>query len=198
MNWTGILELSVASILVNNIVLTRLIGVCPLCGMHWKLSGALGMGASATVVMGVASALSWLIDQGILLPMAATYLQTFVFILVIVSLALIADMALMKLVPNVYKWAESRMSAMEANAATIRMWQGILTRCGIRFLVTETTRLDAARTHSTSMPITSASLTVAVTAQAGQSPSASLNTGFWPAMPLIGPLLIIWPPWGLF
>jgi electron transport complex protein RnfA len=119
MNWTGILELSVASILVNNIVLARLIGVCPLCGMRRKLSAALGMGTSATVVMGVASALSWLINQSILLPMAATYLQTFVFILVIMSLALIADMALMKLVPNVYKWAGKYLPALASNCAVI-------------------------------------------------------------------------------
>jgi|GEM_PF-307750 electron transport complex protein RnfA len=119
MNWTGILELCVASILVNNIVLTRLIGVCPLCGTHKKLSDALGMGLSAIVVMGVASTLAWVINRHLLLPLNVEYLQTFVFILVIMSLALIGDMALMKLAPGVYERAGKYLPALASNCAVI-------------------------------------------------------------------------------
>jgi electron transport complex protein RnfA len=119
MNAGPLLELSVASILVNNIVLSRCIGVCPLCGAAYKLPGALGMGLSATVVMAIASALAWIIDHGILLPLRAEYLQIFVFVMVIVSLTLIAEMALQKLSPALHERTGVYLPMLASNCVVI-------------------------------------------------------------------------------
>ncbi len=119
MNAGALLELSVASILANNIVLSRCIGVCPLCGATGRLRGTLGMGLSAIAVMSVSSALGWAIDRAVLGPLDARYLQTFVFVISIMSLTLVADFALRGLLPSLHRLAGPHLPALASNCAII-------------------------------------------------------------------------------
>jgi|WetSurMetagenome_2_1015567.scaffolds.fasta_scaffold00672_7 Na+-translocating ferredoxin:NAD+ oxidoreductase subunit A len=119
MNASALLDISTATILVNNIVLSRSIGVCPLCGAAGKPKNAIGMGLSATVLMTVSSALAWLINDTFLVPLGAQYLQILVFVMVIVSLTLTADLVLRGLAPSPYKSAGKYLPALASNCAVV-------------------------------------------------------------------------------
>jgi electron transport complex protein RnfA len=121
MNLHTLLELSVASILINNIVLSRLIGVCPCFGRIKKLSGALGMGLSVAFIMGFTSVFTWAIHRYVLVPNAMEYMQTMVFILVIVSLSLLVEMTVQKLWPVLHEKAGVYLPTIAANCAVIAL-----------------------------------------------------------------------------
>ena len=99
---SGILLLLLSSILVNNFVLSRFLGICPFLGVSKKVETALGMGFAVTFVMALASVISYLVQYYILVPFGIEYLQTIAFILVIAALVQLVEMALQKLVPALY------------------------------------------------------------------------------------------------
>jgi len=80
---TDYLLLFVGTVLVNNFVLVKFLGLCPFMGVSKKLETAMGMGLATTFVMTLASICAWWIDTWILLPLGLTYLRTLAFILVI-------------------------------------------------------------------------------------------------------------------
>ncbi|MDP1034020.1 Rnf-Nqr domain containing protein, partial [Klebsiella pneumoniae] len=69
--------------MVNNLVMVKYLGMCPLMGVSKKLETSLGMGISTTFVMTLASICAWLIDTWILLPLHLGYLRTLAIILFI-------------------------------------------------------------------------------------------------------------------
>ena len=87
-----------ASVLVNNYVLSKFLGVCPFLGVSKKVGQAAGMGIAVTFVMLVATAATWPIYHYILAP-DYTYLQIIVFILVIAALVQFVEMFLKKSMP---------------------------------------------------------------------------------------------------
>ena len=100
--FTGILLLLLSSILVNNFVLSRFLGICPFLGVSKKVETAMGMGFAVTFVMALASVITYLVQYYILVPFGIDYLQTTAFILVIAALVQLVEMALQKLVPSLY------------------------------------------------------------------------------------------------
>ncbi len=100
--FTGILLILLSSILVNNFVLSRFLGICPFLGVSKKVETALGMGMAVTFVMALASVMSYLVHYFILVPLHIEYMQTIAFILVIAALVQLVEMALQKLVPTLY------------------------------------------------------------------------------------------------
>ena len=80
---TDYLLLFVGTVLVNNFVLVKFLGLCPFMGVSKKLETAMGMGLATTFVMTMASICAWLIDTWILIPLGLVYLRTLAFILVI-------------------------------------------------------------------------------------------------------------------
>ncbi|WP_302181087.1 Rnf-Nqr domain containing protein, partial [Salmonella enterica] len=74
--------LFVGTVLVNNFVLVKFLGLCPFRGVSKKLETAMGMGLATTIVMTLASICAWLIDTWILSPLDLIYLRTLAFILV--------------------------------------------------------------------------------------------------------------------
>lgn len=80
---TDYLLLFVGTVLVNNFVLVKFLGLCPFMGVSKKLETAMGMGLATTFVMTLASICAWLIDTWILIPLDLIYLRTLAFILVI-------------------------------------------------------------------------------------------------------------------
>jgi Na+-translocating ferredoxin:NAD+ oxidoreductase subunit A len=85
--------------LINNFVLSRFLGICPFVGVSNKQESSLGMGLAVTFVMVIASMLTWLINNLILVPMNALYLQTIFFILVIASLVQFLELVINKTSP---------------------------------------------------------------------------------------------------
>ncbi|EOD54675.1 Na(+)-translocating NADH-quinone reductase subunit E, partial [Aeromonas molluscorum 848] len=80
---TEYLLLLIGTVLVNNFVLVKFLGLCPFMGVSGKLETAIGMGLATTFVLTLASACSYLVEHYILLPLSVGYLRTLAFILVI-------------------------------------------------------------------------------------------------------------------
>jgi electron transport complex protein RnfA len=102
-NIAHFVEISIAAILINNIILTKFLGLCPFFGVSKKLSSAIGMGMAVIFVMTVASMFTWIIYKFILLKYNVVYLYTIVFILVIASLVQLVEMILQKFSPTLYE-----------------------------------------------------------------------------------------------
>lgn len=97
-----IFTILIGSIFVNNYVFAKFLGTCPLLGVSTKVETAAGMGAAVTFVITLASAFTYAIHYGILVPAGLEYLQTIVFILVIASLVQFVEMFLKKSAPGLY------------------------------------------------------------------------------------------------
>lgn len=82
----NLFHLFVTSMLTENIILTKFLGICPFIGTSKKEHGALGMGVSVLIVMLLSSIITYLIDRYLLVPTNTTYLRTLLFILVISSM----------------------------------------------------------------------------------------------------------------
>ena len=92
-----LLLLFVGAALVNNIVLSRFLGICPFMGVSKSTETAVGMSLSVAFVMTISSAVSFLIDKYILVPLSLEYLRTIVFILIIASLVQFVEMVIEKM-----------------------------------------------------------------------------------------------------
>jgi len=90
------------AIFVNNIVLNQFLGICPFLGVSNKVSTGIGMTGAVTFVMTIATIVTYLIYNYVLIPLEITYLQTISYILVIAALVQILEMALDKFFPALY------------------------------------------------------------------------------------------------
>ncbi len=95
--------LLISTALVNNVVLSQFLGICPFLGVSKKSNTALGMGTAVIFVVTVASAVSSLIYNYILVPTGLEYMDTIVFIAVIAALVQLVEMVLKKFIPSLYK-----------------------------------------------------------------------------------------------
>lgn len=91
-----------STILINNYVLSQMLGLCPFIGVSKKLDSAFGMGMAVIFVMTMASFFTFIIYKHLLLPYGITYLRTIAFILVIASLVQLVEMAIEKMAPSLY------------------------------------------------------------------------------------------------
>ncbi len=94
--------LFISAALVNNIVLSRFLGICPFMGVSKKLDTAFGMSVATTFVMMLSSIITWLIDNTILIPFNLSYLQTVVFVLVIAALVQFVEIVMEKSMPQLH------------------------------------------------------------------------------------------------
>ncbi len=97
-----LLIIAIGSAIVNNVVLSQFLGICPFLGVSKKTDTALGMGGAVLFVIVIASLVTSLINKFILVPLSFTYLQTIVFILVIACLVQFVEMFLKKSMPPLY------------------------------------------------------------------------------------------------
>jgi electron transport complex protein RnfA len=93
----------ISAIFVNNIVLARFLGICPFIGVSARLSTAIGMTGAVTFVMVIATIVTYLIQQYLLVPFGITFMQTISFILVIASLVQLVEIILKKISPPLYQ-----------------------------------------------------------------------------------------------
>lgn len=96
----ALLVILMSSVLVNNYVLNKFLGICPFLGVSKKLDQAAGMGTAVTFVMLVATAVTWPIQTFVLDKLGLGYLQTIVFILVIATLVQFVEIILKKYIPR--------------------------------------------------------------------------------------------------
>lgn len=90
------------AILVNNIVFSQFLGICPFIGVSRKIDSAAGMGMAVTFVMAVATAVTWLMQHYVLVPLGLVYIQTIAFILVIAVLVQMLEIIMKKSAPGLY------------------------------------------------------------------------------------------------
>jgi len=93
----------ISAILVNNIVLSQFLGICPFLGVSKKIDTAKGMGLAVTFVLVIATVVTYLLQVWLLNPLGLGYLQTIVFILVIAALVQTVEIVLKKLSPALYQ-----------------------------------------------------------------------------------------------
>ena len=106
-------------ILVNNYVLVKFLGICPFLGVSKKVDTAVGMGVAVTFVMGLASAITWLVNTFILIPFDLGYMQTVAFILVIAALVQFIEMFLQKSMPSLYTALGVYLPLITTNCAVL-------------------------------------------------------------------------------
>ena len=114
-----LLVILISSSLVNNVVLSQFLGLCPFLGVSKKTETATGMGVAVIFVITLASAVAGLIYQFILVPLDITYLQTIVFILVIAALVQFVEMFLKKFIPSLYQSLGVYLPLITTNCAVL-------------------------------------------------------------------------------
>ncbi len=105
-------------ILVNNFVLVKFLGICPFFGVSKKFDSAVGMGAAVTLVMVLAIAVTWPIQQ-LLVAWDLEYLQTIAFILVIATLVQLLEMAIKRFIPPLYESLGVFLPLITTNCAVL-------------------------------------------------------------------------------
>ena len=118
MSFTSIFSIALGAILVENFIFSQFLGICPFLGVSKKMDTAIGMGAAVTFVMGLASAVTWLINL-LLVQLDLEYMQTVVFILVIAALVQFVEMFLQKKVPALYTALGIYLPLITTNCAVL-------------------------------------------------------------------------------
>ncbi|MCI7735315.1 MAG: electron transport complex subunit RsxA [Dysosmobacter sp.] len=116
---TNLLAITLGAILANNFIFSQFLGICPFLGVSKKVDTAVGMGVAVTFVMGLASAITWLVNTFILIPLDLGYMQTVAFILVIASLVQFTEMFLQKSMPTLYTALGVYLPLITTNCAVL-------------------------------------------------------------------------------
>ncbi len=116
---TTLLSISLGAILIDNFIFSQFLGCCPFLGCSSKVDTAAGMGVAVVFVMGLASAICWVIDQYILIRLNLAFLETLAFILVIASLVQFVEMFLKKNVPSLYSALGIYLPLITTNCAVL-------------------------------------------------------------------------------
>ncbi len=114
-----LLLIAVGSALVNNVVLSQFLGLCPFLGVSKKIKTAAGMGAAVIFVITISSFLTALVYKFILVPLNLTYLNTIVFILLIAALVQFVEMFLKKTSPSLYQALGVYLPLITTNCAVL-------------------------------------------------------------------------------
>lgn len=116
---TKIILIAISAALVNNVVLSQFLGLCPFLGVSKNMKSAGGMGVAVIFVIAISSAVANLIYQFILVPLNIDYLQTIVFILVIAALVQFVEMFLKKAMPALHKTLGVYLPLITTNCAVL-------------------------------------------------------------------------------
>ena len=114
-----LLAITLGAILANNFIFSQFLGICPFLGVSKKVDTAVGMGIAVTFVMGLASAITWLVNTFILVKFDLMYMQTVAFILVIASLVQFIEMFLQKSMPTLYTALGVYLPLITTNCAVL-------------------------------------------------------------------------------
>lgn len=115
----SLLIIAIGSALVSNVVLSQFLGICPFLGVSKKVDTAMGMGAAVIFVITLASAITIIVYDFIMVPLGVEYLQTIVFILVIAALVQFVEMFLKKSMPSLYNALGVYLPLITTNCAVL-------------------------------------------------------------------------------
>ena len=119
------LQILIGSLLVNNFVMNKFLGICPFLGVSKKFDTSLGMGMAVTFVMTLASFVTWIVNTYLLVEETSifgvdlAYMQTIAYILVIAVLVQLVEMALKKLSPSLYQALGVYLPLITTNCAVL-------------------------------------------------------------------------------
>lgn len=116
---TSIVSIILAGILTDNMVLSKFLGICPFLGVSKKLNTAFAMSVAVTLVMLLATAVTWPLYAFVLVPLGIDYLQTIAFILVIAALVQLVEILLKKFLPPIYKALGIYLPLITTNCAVL-------------------------------------------------------------------------------
>ena len=136
-----LLAILLTGILTENFVLSKFLGICPFLGVSKKLNTAVGMSAAVIFVMVLSTAVTYPINQFLLVKNGLEYLQTLVFILVIAALVQLVEIALKKFLPALYNSLGIYLPLITTNCAVLGVvllnidksysfWQSIVNSLG--------------------------------------------------------------------
>ena len=113
------LLLLIGTVFVNNIVLTKFLGLCPFMGVSRKVETAIGMSAATTFVLTLSAVLSYLINTWVLAPLALEYLRTIAFIVAIAAVVNFTEMVVHKTSPLMYNVLGIFLPLITTNCAVL-------------------------------------------------------------------------------
>ena len=114
-----LLAITLGAILANNFIFSQFLGICPFLGVSKKVDTAVGMGLAVTFVMGLASAVCFVVNNFVLIPLGLGYMQTVAFILVIAALVQFIEMFLQKSMPSLYTALGVYLPLITTNCAVL-------------------------------------------------------------------------------
>jgi electron transport complex protein RnfA len=109
----------IGAVFVNNIVLSQFLGICPFLGVSGKVSTSVGMSGAVLFVMTIATTVTYLLHQYVLVPMGLDYLRTITFILVIAALVQMVEIVLKKVSPPLYQALGVFLPLITTNCAVL-------------------------------------------------------------------------------
>ncbi len=118
-NFKTLIVILMSSVLVNNYVLNRFLGICPFLGVSKKLNQAVGMGISVIFVMLLATAVTWPIQYYVLDVNGLGYMQNILFILIIAALVQFVEITLKKFIPSLHKSLGVYLPLITTNCAVL-------------------------------------------------------------------------------
>lgn len=118
-NFKILIVILLSSVFVDNYVLSRFLGICPFLGVSKKLNQAVGMGVAVTVVMLIASIVTWPIQYFVLDALGLGYLQNIAFILIIATLVQMLELLLKKFSPSLYNGLGVYLPLITTNCAVL-------------------------------------------------------------------------------
>lgn len=116
---TDLILILVATVLVNNFVLVRFLGLCPFLGVSSNLEAAIGMSMATAFVLTLSSALSYLVHQHLLVPLQLDYLRTVAFILVIAASVQFTEIMVRRLSPLMHRVLGIYIPLIATNCAVL-------------------------------------------------------------------------------
>ena len=109
----------ISAVFVNNILLAQFLGVCPFLGVSNKVSTAVGMSGAVCFVMAVATLVTYLVQNYLLIPLEIQFMQTITFILVIAALVQMVEIILKKISPSLYQALGIFLPLITTNCAVL-------------------------------------------------------------------------------
>ena len=116
--FASLLSISLGAILINNFIFSQFLGCCPFLGVSQKVDTAVGMGLAVTFVMGLASALCYVVTM-VLNALGLEFMQTLAYILIIASLVQLVEMFLKKNAHAVYQSLGIYLPLITTNCAVL-------------------------------------------------------------------------------
>ena len=118
----------ISAIFVNNILLAQFLGICPFLGVSNKLSTATGMSGAVCFVITLATVVTYLLNQYLLVPFGLEFLQTISFILVIAALVQMVEIVLKKISPSLYQALGIFLPLITTNCAVLGVAITVVTK----------------------------------------------------------------------